>query len=151
MVIRRSRIPDPSEFVGGFKNNMKLTFKILFAALLAPAATSAMAQVQQWNASNIYGVTSSFINAQPVASRFNYQITDFSSNGFASWSNLSNGCNVELGGGLRYSPWSANSAGILPTVKISDLVNAGNTETVALNSANCTNPPNVVLSLANGF
>jgi len=130
---------------------MKLTFKTLFVALLALAATSATAQVQQWNASNIYGVTSSFINAQPVASRFNYQITDFSSNGFASWSNLSNGCNVELGGGLRYSPWSANSAGVLPTVKISDLVNSGNTETVALNSANCTNPPNVVLSLANGF
>src|SRR5258708_2551211 len=130
---------------------MKLTFKTLFVALLALAATSAAAQVQQWNASNIYGVTSSFINAQPVASRFNYQITDFSSNGFASWSNLSNGCNVELGGGLRYSPWASNSAGVLPTVKISDLVNSGNTETVALNSANCTNPPNVVLSLANGF
>lgn len=123
---------------------MKTITRFIASLCLLAAAMTANAQIQQWPLP--FGISSSPFtqNGDLVASRFNYQISNFGAPTFGAWTNFPSGCYMNLSGGLTVTPFSKGpSAAFNTTVTVTDMSTSANTETVAVTAftsaaPNCT-------------
>lgn len=123
---------------------MKTITRFIASLCLLAAAMTAHSQIQQWPLP--FGISSSPFtqNGDLVASRFNYQISNFGAPTFGAWTNFPSGCYMNLSGGLTVTPFSKGpSAAFNTTVTVTDMSTSANTETVAVTAftsaaPNCT-------------